>query len=46
MHSNVYEYLWGCNLSDILRHIVDNDEGHNISNTCIPVSMQIAESNY
>jgi len=34
MHSNVCKYLWGCNLSDFLRPIVDNDEGHNISNTC------------
>jgi len=30
MHSNVCEYLWRCNL----RQLVDNDEGHNISNTC------------
>jgi len=34
MVSNVCEYLWGCNLSDFLRQIVDNVEGHNISNTC------------
>jgi len=24
----------GCNLSHFLRQMVDNDEGHNISNTC------------
>jgi len=31
--ANVCKYLWGCNLSDFLKNIVDNDEGHNISNT-------------
>jgi len=46
VHSIVCEYLWGCNLSNFLRQIVNNDESHNISNTCIPVSMLIAESNY
>jgi len=35
LHSNVCEYLWGCNLSDFLRQIVDNDEfNRNISNIC------------
>jgi len=34
MNSNLCEYLWGCNLLDFLRQIVDNDEGHNVSNTC------------
>ena len=46
MHFNACEYLWGCNLSDFLRQIVNNDEGHNISNTYSPVSMLITESNY
>jgi len=32
MFVNIYGA--GCNLSDFLRQIVDNDEGHNISNTC------------
>jgi len=44
MHSNVYEYLWGCNLSDILRHIVDNMM--KAITFLIPVRMLIAESNY
>jgi len=44
MHSNVFEYLWGCNLSDFLRQIVDILM--KAVTFLIPVSMVTAESNY